>query len=219
MARNKNNQCGVATYGVYPTDNVIDLDKLSWAQHWISTRFANLEILLAETSGRCCLGDDISVADLCLVPQVYNALRYEVDMTPYPIISKINAYLLTVEAFKQSHPSNQPDCPADQKTQESQNLDDLIHGDNPWAKHWITTRFANLEALLAQSSGRCCVGDGVTVADICLVPQVFNAINFGVDVNAYPLINKINSHLLSLDPFRHSHPFRQADCPPELRLQ
>ncbi|KAG2457567.1 MAAI isomerase, partial [Polypterus senegalus] len=55
----------------------------------------------------------ISMADICLVPQVYNAARFKVDMTPFPTIKKINDTLLEVEAFKASHPSCQPDTPPD----------------------------------------------------------------------------------------------------------
>ncbi|KAM4899392.1 maleylacetoacetate isomerase isoform 3-T3 [Sylvia borin] len=55
----------------------------------------------------------VSMADLCLVPQVANAERFKVDMRPYPIITRINKALLELEAFKISHPSRQPDTPAE----------------------------------------------------------------------------------------------------------
>lgn len=51
------------------------------------------------------------MADLCLVPQVANAERYKVDLSPYPTISRINKSLLALEAFQVSHPSRQPDTP------------------------------------------------------------------------------------------------------------
>ncbi|KAJ7395746.1 Maleylacetoacetate isomerase [Pitangus sulphuratus] len=55
----------------------------------------------------------VSMADLCLVPQVANAERFKVDMGPYPTITRINKALLELEAFKVSHPSRQPDTPAE----------------------------------------------------------------------------------------------------------
>lgn len=86
-------------------------ESADWAHYWISTKFAALETLLAETSGKCCVGDDITIADLCLPPQVFNALRFGVDMKAFPIISRINEYLMAMDAFSRSHPSAQPDCP------------------------------------------------------------------------------------------------------------
>ncbi|OXB65607.1 hypothetical protein ASZ78_011492 [Callipepla squamata] len=55
----------------------------------------------------------VSMADLCLVPQVGNAERYGVNLSPYPTITRINKALLDLEAFKVSHPSRQPDTPAE----------------------------------------------------------------------------------------------------------
>ena len=77
----------------------------------MTTKFEGLEKLLSQTSGKCCVGDDITIADLCLVPQIRNALIFGVDMKRFPIISKINEYLLTMDAFKRTHPSEQPDYP------------------------------------------------------------------------------------------------------------
>ena len=85
--------------------------KKNWTQFWISSKFEGLEKLVSETSGKCCVGDDITIADLCLVPQVFNALRFGVEMKRFPIINRINEYLSTIDAFKRTHPSEQPDCP------------------------------------------------------------------------------------------------------------
>ncbi|XP_068110586.1 maleylacetoacetate isomerase isoform X1 [Hyperolius riggenbachi] len=85
--------------------------KMEWAQHFIKRGFQALEQLLQETSGRYCLGDEVTMADLCLVPQVANAERYKVDMSPYPTISRINQSLLQLKAFHDTHPSRQPDTP------------------------------------------------------------------------------------------------------------
>ncbi|XP_064368332.1 maleylacetoacetate isomerase isoform X3 [Dromaius novaehollandiae] len=89
--------------------------KMEWAQHYITSGFQALEQILQHTAGRYCVGDEVSMADLCLVPQVFNAERYKVDLAPYPTITKINKALLELEAFKVSHPSRQPDTPTEMR--------------------------------------------------------------------------------------------------------
>uniref|UniRef100_A0A667H213 Maleylacetoacetate isomerase n=1 Tax=Lynx canadensis TaxID=61383 RepID=A0A667H213_LYNCA len=86
-------------------------NQLTWAQKAITSGFNALEQILQSTAGRYCVGDEVSMADLCLVPQVANAERFKVDLTPYPTISRINKTLLTLEAFQVSHPCRQPDTP------------------------------------------------------------------------------------------------------------
>ncbi|XP_067848228.1 maleylacetoacetate isomerase [Heptranchias perlo] len=105
------------TSGIQPLQNLCVLQrvggekKLEWAQHFIINGLRALESLLQQTAGRYCVGDEVTMADLCLVPQVYNAGRYKVDLTSFPTIAKINNALLDLEAFKVSHPSCQPDTP------------------------------------------------------------------------------------------------------------
>uniref|UniRef100_A0A8D1K7M7 Maleylacetoacetate isomerase n=1 Tax=Sus scrofa TaxID=9823 RepID=A0A8D1K7M7_PIG len=86
-------------------------NQLTWAQQVIAPGFNALEQILQSTAGKYCMGDEVSMADLCLVPQVANAERYKVDLSPYPTISRINKSLLALEAFQVSHPSRQPDTP------------------------------------------------------------------------------------------------------------
>lgn len=87
--------------------------KLTWAQHWISKGFGAIEKYLHATSGKFCVGDEISFSDLCLVPQVFNARKFNVDLSPYPSIVRIDHELSLHEAFKKSHPFQQEDFPAD----------------------------------------------------------------------------------------------------------
>jgi maleylacetoacetate isomerase len=78
-----------------------------------------------------------------------------------------------------------------------------------WMRHFITRGFDGLEALLAQdSSGRFAVGDTVTLADICLVPQVYNARRWGVDLAPFPTILRIDAALTALPAFAAAHPDR-----------
>ncbi|XP_023320331.1 maleylacetoacetate isomerase isoform X2 [Eurytemora carolleeae] len=65
--------------------------------------------LLSETAGQMCVGDSVTIADCCLVPQVSNAVRFEVDMSLYPNICRINNNLVNRPEFKASTPENQPD--------------------------------------------------------------------------------------------------------------
>lgn len=104
--------------GIQPLQNLyviqkIGAEKVQWAQHFINRGFQALEPILKETAGKYCVGDEISMADICLVPQVYNAERFKVDIEQYPTIKRLNAALLEIDAFRTSHPSCQPDTPDD----------------------------------------------------------------------------------------------------------
>ncbi|XP_062326037.1 maleylacetoacetate isomerase isoform X1 [Osmerus eperlanus] len=107
--------------GIQPLQNLsvlqkIGAEKVQWAQHFITRGFEALEPMLKETAGTYCVGDEISMADICLVPQVYNADRFKVDISPFPTIKRLNQTLMEIEAFKVSHPSCQPDSPPDLHT-------------------------------------------------------------------------------------------------------
>lgn len=105
--------------GIQPLQNLSVLkqvgpeNQLPWAQKAISFGFNALEQILQNTAGNFCVGDEVSMADLCLVPQVANAERFKVDLGPFPTISRINKTLLALEAFQVSHPCRQPDTPAE----------------------------------------------------------------------------------------------------------
>ncbi|TMW63669.1 hypothetical protein Poli38472_002610 [Pythium oligandrum] len=87
-----------------------DAQKNAWGKHWVQRGFTGLEQELARTAGKFCVGDAITMADLFLEPQVYNAHRFGVDMTQFPIISRISAELSKVPEFQAAHPANQPDA-------------------------------------------------------------------------------------------------------------
>jgi maleylacetoacetate isomerase len=84
----------------------------TWYNHWIAEGFGALERLLAEggRTGRFCHGDTPGLADIVLVPQVFNANRYQsLDLTPYPTIVRIYQTCLAIDAFAAAHPDRQPD--------------------------------------------------------------------------------------------------------------
>ena len=94
------------------TLQVSDDAKNEWYRHWVREGFAALEAHLARdpAPGRFCLGDTPTLADCFLVPQVYNAARFDVDMTPYPRIAAIDAACAELPAFAAAHPGRQPDA-------------------------------------------------------------------------------------------------------------
>ncbi len=87
-------------------------DREEWTRHWMREGFAALETLLADhpDTGRYCHGDTPGLADCCLVPQLYNAHRFGVDLSPYPTLRRIEQACLALEAFDRARPENQPDA-------------------------------------------------------------------------------------------------------------
>jgi len=85
-------------------------DKTRWYRHWIEQGFTALEKRLKLCSGEYSVGDEVSLVDACLVPQVYNAKRFDVDLTPYSNIVRVTTSLSELEAFKRAAPEAQPDA-------------------------------------------------------------------------------------------------------------
>ncbi|MDO6445711.1 maleylacetoacetate isomerase [Colwellia sp. 1_MG-2023] len=84
--------------------------KLQWSHYWMGKGFTALEKKLAKTAGLYCFGDIVTMADLCLVPQVYNANRFKLDMTSFPLINSIVERCNQLPAFIKSLPENQADA-------------------------------------------------------------------------------------------------------------
>lgn len=108
--------------GIQPIQNLrvmqrlgreFDFDKTkqqAWSRGWIDYGFAALHQVVGAHGGRYCLGDTVTVADLCLVPQLYNARRFSVDLDQYPRLLEIEARLNALPAFQAAHPDQQPDA-------------------------------------------------------------------------------------------------------------
>jgi maleylacetoacetate isomerase len=80
-----------------------------WYSHWIAEAFGPLEQLVTRFSGgRYCYGDSLSIADVCLVPQMYNARRFAVDLAPYPTLVRLASELEAEPAFAAAAPNLQP---------------------------------------------------------------------------------------------------------------
>ncbi|MQX35581.1 maleylacetoacetate isomerase [Roseospira navarrensis] len=86
--------------------------KAAWYRHWIAEGLAGVEALLTRTpaTGAFCHGESPGLADVCLVPQVYNARRFEVDLSPFPTVARIDAACRALPAFQSAAPEAQPDA-------------------------------------------------------------------------------------------------------------
>lgn len=82
----------------------------AWAKHWISVGFTALEKRLKTRAGQYAYGYCVTLADICIVPQVYGALRFGVDMTQFPLIHKTYQNCQQLQAFIDAAPENQIDA-------------------------------------------------------------------------------------------------------------
>lgn len=87
-------------------------------------------------------------------------------------------------------------------------------GRDEWYRHWITEGFAALEALAAPRAGPFLVGDTPTLADVCLVPQMYNARRLETPLDAYPTLLRADAAATALDAFAAAHPDRVAPAAP-----
>ncbi|MEW6688603.1 MAG: maleylacetoacetate isomerase [Pseudomonadota bacterium] len=84
----------------------------AWYRHWIAEGLARFEADLgsAPSGGRFCHGDAPTIADCCLVPQVFNAKRYQCDTAPYPRLMRVFDECMKLDAFERAQPARQPDA-------------------------------------------------------------------------------------------------------------
>lgn len=91
--------------------DVNDEAKMIWYFHWLGLGFDAMEALLqSHKQGPYCFGETPTLADVCLIPQVYNALRFEFSLEKYPLIQKIHQHCSGQSAFIKALPENQPDA-------------------------------------------------------------------------------------------------------------
>jgi len=83
----------------------------AWSRKWIGEGLAGVEALVAATAGACCVGDDVTLADAFLVPQLYNAERAGLDVgAAFPTLARVAKHLAALPAFADAHPSRAPDA-------------------------------------------------------------------------------------------------------------
>lgn len=94
------------------TVGVSEEQKDAWYKYWIDVGLEALEIQLSRepATGRFCHGDTPTIADICLVPQLANARRVNMDLSPYPTLTRIEASCLALPAFAAAEPARQPDA-------------------------------------------------------------------------------------------------------------
>lgn len=94
------------------TLKISDEQKLAWIQHWLALGLEAMETLLADhkESGKFCHGDTPTVADICLVTQVFPARMFKVELEPYPRTVRIYDTCMTIPAFAEASPPKQPDA-------------------------------------------------------------------------------------------------------------
>lgn len=106
--------------GIQPHQNAVVLRTLAekfpgyekeWARRWIGRGLAALERAVQDGAGTFCHGDSPGLADCYLVPQMYNAHRFRVDVAPFPTLRRIDAECAALAPFQQAHPDRQPDAP------------------------------------------------------------------------------------------------------------
>ncbi|CAA91449.1 putative maleylacetoacetate isomerase [Caenorhabditis elegans] len=104
--------------GIQPLHNLKVLQLLNKKEAGFGGQFAKqfvvegltaLEILLKQHSGKYAVGDDVTIADLSIPPLIYSANRFNLDLSPYPTVNRINETLADIPAFIAAHPDNQPD--------------------------------------------------------------------------------------------------------------
>jgi maleylacetoacetate isomerase/maleylpyruvate isomerase len=83
----------------------------TWYRHWVADGLAKFEADLGRGgTGKFCHGDAPTMADCCLVPQIFNAKRYQCDLAPYPVTMRIFDACMKLDAFDRAQPSKQPDA-------------------------------------------------------------------------------------------------------------
>jgi len=90
-----------------------DAGVAAWCREWIAQGFTAFEKLAVErsTSRQYSFADSLTLADVWLVPQVYNARRFGLDLNPYPVIASVDTHCQSLPAFADAHPDKQPDAP------------------------------------------------------------------------------------------------------------
>ena len=160
--------------------------------------------------------EDDSVGDGIIVPQSMAICEYLEERFPLPPIlpgdpaGRARVRAITLNIACEIAPL------ANRRTQvylgERFKLDENDRGE--WCRHWIALNFAALEEMLKDSraTGRFCHGDAPTMADIFLVPQIFNAGRVKLDLAPYPTLRRVNEECLKLDAFAAAHLARQPDA-------
>lgn len=113
--------CEIVNSGMQPLQNLSvtqyltnnlqlsEEQKKLWVQFWVQRGFESLEVLLQKHGGKYCFGDQITLADCCLIPQVFSARRFDVDLSPFPKCIEVYNSCMQLTDFMRASPERQPD--------------------------------------------------------------------------------------------------------------
>jgi maleylacetoacetate isomerase len=90
--------------------SISDQQQSAWYAHWIHESFRAADAAAAQHGGPFVFGEQVTLADACLVPQVYNARRFKVPLDAYPALVAVDAHCLELPEFEAASPEHQPDC-------------------------------------------------------------------------------------------------------------
>lgn len=90
--------------------NCSDEQRSAWIANWVEKSFTAFEQRLTESAGDYCYGNSVTLADICLIPQVYNAQRFNLDLSSYPTLMAVHERLQALDAVQQARPENQADA-------------------------------------------------------------------------------------------------------------
>ncbi|CEG83070.1 Putative Maleylacetoacetate isomerase [Rhizopus microsporus] len=116
--------CQIIACDIHPLQNLGVLQRVApdnqeeqtaFAREMITKAFYGLEARLAKVASKYSFGDTLTMADVFVVPMVYNAMRRDVDMSQFPILSRLHDTVSALPEFKRASPSAQPDCPPELK--------------------------------------------------------------------------------------------------------
>ena len=91
-------------------ENELHLDATPWIRHWVTSGLAAVETLAKETAGTFAIGDDVTFADLCIVPQLFFSRRFAIDLAPFPTLVRIDEACAELPAFEAAHAKRMPDA-------------------------------------------------------------------------------------------------------------
>ena len=184
--------------GIQPLQNLIVLihvgeeKKKEWAQHWITRGFRAVEKLLSACAGKYCVGDEITLADCCLVPQVFNARRY-VSLRNSFANPDIFASLWYLNDIAESL-----SC---KRLGYSNSILSNLYLYKSLDIFFITVHWAEWNT---------------KNQFFVFFSHIYHFLRFHVDLRPFPIILRIDRELENHPAFRAAHPSSQPDCPPEV---
>ena len=151
---------------------------------------------------------DFSLNQSLAIIDYLDSYNSEQSLFPKDAKAKAKVQALALDIACEIHPLN------NLRVQQylANDLKATVQAKQAWIEHWMTIGFKAVEQQLQTSAGNFCFGDKVTVADICLVAQVYNAHRFNVAMEAFPLINKVVENCNKLPAFIDALPENQDDA-------